>query len=717
MLTQALEPVAAPAADPATALGAYNPALDLRNLTLPPGTTLTTAGPVQGYRALSAMSATKSATPIEEIPQSIQVLPRSVLEDQRNQTVTEAIQNVSNTQGPNSLGIGNTDLQPLRIRGFGAEQWLDGMAVTYDAGNRDAFANVERIEVLKGPSAILYGGGPGAPVGGAVNIVSKLPTDKAQGEFGAIFGSHAYVRPYFDVNQPVTANGTVLFRVTGEYTNSDSFVDVLHSERYSFNPTLTLTDKTNTTLTIQGRANKWEQQAYPGLPSVGTVAGNFRLDRKLFAGDPDIIPSYSKVHGITVTLDHKFNSVWSFNVKTRWSRSEFDQNSQGPSTAAPDFTFLGPTVWSLLNTELFQKQEEFTINPNIQAKFEAGPTRNTVLVGADYSRVKDQGFMTTDLAAGFVDLMNPAFPFPYRKPDPATAGFFFPFFDFNSTYVTKGIYGQMQSTLYDRVHLLAGLRLASIDIDYFERVPYSLGGLAPPELFQSSETKVLPRAGIVVDLVKGLSVFASYSEGMRASGFTQAHEVAPETSKQREAGLKFNIANQLSGTVAVFEIERDNIPVILGVGVGALSKQEGKGFETDLLWQPSRHWSVLANYGYVDAVYADSLSGIPKGNHVAFVPQHSGRIWLNHTFEPIVLKGWSVGAGIYMASGQYADSANLYKTESYFTIDAKIGYENERFKAALHLKNLTGEQYFVGYPWFGGQVAPGDDRALYGTSP
>lgn len=661
------------------------------------------------------MSSTKTATPIEQIPQSIQVVPRSLIEDQKPTTVPEALQNASNVQGPHPVGIGNTDLQPMKVRGFGAEQWLDGMSVPYNTGFRDAFANVERIEVLKGPSAILYGGGAGAPIGGAVNIVSKLPTDRMFGEVGVTVGSHAYVRPYFDVNQPLTSNGTMLFRMTGEYLSKDSFIDVLSSESYSLNPTLTLTNKSDTTLTIQGRFSRWEQQAYPGLPAVGTVAGPFRINRTLYAGDPNIIPSYSEVQGVTVTLDHRINSVWSFNVKTRYSESEFDQNSQGPSTAAPDLTIFGPTVWSLLNTELYQQQREFSINPNLQARFAFGPSKNTFLIGADYSRVTDKGFMNTDLAAGFVDLLNPTFPFPYSKPNPLTSGFFFPFFDFTSTYITKGVYTQLQTSIHDRVHLLGGLRVASIDIDYFEKVPYSGGGFFPPELFQSGETKVLPRAGIVVDLVKGLSLFGSYSEGMRATGFTQAPNVAPEYSKQREAGIKLNIANQLTGTLAVFEIERSNVPVIVGVGVGALTEQASRGFEADMLWQLDKSWSVLANYGYVDAVFADSLSGIPQGNHIAMVPHHSGRLWVNYAFEPSFLKGWSIGAGVYASSGQYVDTANAYKTDPFFTIDAKIAYENDRFKAALHAKNLTGENYFVPYSWFGGQVAPGDDRAVYGT--
>jgi iron complex outermembrane receptor protein len=362
---------AASSGDPATALGTYNPALDVRGLELPPGTTITTAGPVDGYRALTAMSSTKTATPIEQILQSIQVVPKSLLEDQTSLTVTEAVQNVSNVQSVNTLNIANTDLAQSKIRGFKAEQWLDGIVVNYSTGDRDAFANVERVEVLKGPSAILYGGGSGAPVGGAINIVSKLPTNQAGGEFGVTFGSDSYARPYFDINQPLSPDGTLLFRITGEYTSADSFVDVPNQDRYSINPTLTLTNKTDTTLTIQGRASRYEQQAYPGLPAVGTVAGDFRIDRHLYIGPSDIPRSYTEVQGVTVALDHRLDDIWSFNIKGRWSQSEFDQKSQSTTTAAPD---VGPTTWSLLNTDVFQKQEEFTINPNLQARFSAGPT-------------------------------------------------------------------------------------------------------------------------------------------------------------------------------------------------------------------------------------------------------------------------------------------------------------------------------------------------------
>ena len=307
----AVLPPAVPAVkNAANALGTYNPALDLPGLKLPPGTAETTAGPVDGYRALSAFSATKTATPIEQIPQSIQVIPKSVITDQNNVTVTEAIQNVSNVQGISPLSIGTTGPSGgTTVRGFLAQQYLDGLNVMYNAGNRDSLVNVERIEVLKGPNAILYGGGTGAPVGGAINIVSKLPTDQASAETGVTFGTNNYLLPYFDINQPLSADKTVLFRFTGSYTATDSFVDVLHQDRYSLNPTLTLTDKEDTTLTIQGRASRFEGQAYEGLPAVGTVAGNFRINPDLYIGPSNIPKSYSEVESVTVTFDRKLDSM------------------------------------------------------------------------------------------------------------------------------------------------------------------------------------------------------------------------------------------------------------------------------------------------------------------------------------------------------------------------------------------------------------------------
>ncbi|NOU04581.1 MAG: TonB-dependent siderophore receptor, partial [Hyphomicrobiaceae bacterium] len=572
----------------------------------------------------------------------------------------------------------------------------------------------ERIEVLKGPSAILYGGGPGSAISGAVNMISKLPTNVASGEFGIAYGSHNYMRSFFDVNQPITSNGTVLFRMTGEYQGANSFIDVLESKRYAINPTMTFTNKSDTTLTVQGSFSKFTQQAYPGLPAVGTVAGNFQLNPWMFPSDPSIIPSYTKRDSITVTLDHKVNPIWAFNVKARYTKSVNQQDSQGATTAAPDGPLYGlsPTTWSMLNVEMFQQQEEFSINPNLRAKFALGNTKNTILIGADYSRVTDAGFMTSDFGAMPVDLIDPMFLTPYTKPNPLSPTFF-PWFDFAGAYTTKGAYAQLQSSIEGKVHFLAGARLANLNVNYYEKVPYGMAGFAPPETFTVDKTKVLPRAGLVVDLVPGLSAFASYSEGMRWTAFTQTKNIAPEESQQLEGGLKYKVGHQLSGTVSVFDIKRTNVPVQVGL-VTDTAAQHSRGFEADAIWQPSSQWKVLAAYGYTDATYTDNKLGTPAGNNLSGIPAHSGRFWVDYAFSSEQLKGFSIGAGIYASSGQFVDSANLYKTQGFFTVDSKIAYDTKNWSASLNVKNLTGEKYFVPYTWFGGQVAPGAPRAVYG---
>lgn len=682
----------------------------------------TTAGPVDRYRALTAKSATKTDTSIERIPQNIQVIPRALIEDQAAVSISEAVRNVSNVQPLDSRIIGNVEQMGVKIRGFGAEQWVDGYAGNlFSAGDREGLANVERIEVLKGPNASLYGGGAGAPLGGVINVISKLPTDSPSYEIGGTVGSRGLWNPSVDINQPLNDKGTVLFRLTGEYSRDDSFIDVLNAKRYNINPTLTLTNKDTTSLTLQGFLTHHEQQAYSGLPVYGTILGDYKLSDRFYFGDPDIESTYTKQHGVTATFDHKFNDTWSTSIKARWSESEIDQLAQ---TALWDATGTGgtptfaPSTFDVNNMEHFDKQREFSISPTLQAKFDLGSTKNVLLLGADYSRITDKGFMHADSLGNMcffmggpcppamVDLQNPTFP---RFTRPVVGvGEGASFFDFDVTYLTTGAYAQLQSSIKDRVHLLIGGRLGSLDIDYHE------DALVPAQTFKTKETRFLPRAGIVVDLVDGLSAYAGYSEGMRWVPFSQTFaEPKPELSRSYEAGLKLNLNDELTGTLAVFQIDRKNVPYQVSATVGALSKQRSRGFEADLIYQPNQHWSILASYGYTDAFFASPTPGVSTGTNVPMVPKHSGRLWVNYAFGPGFMPGWSVGAGVYAASSQTISATQDWRTDGYFTVDAKLGYENKNLRASLSVKNLTGENYYTPYNWFGGQVAPGAPRSVF----
>jgi len=452
------------------------------------------------------------------------------------------LKNVSGAVGQHGLQtpVYNTNY----IRGFAAERYLDGMTTYIQSGDPNAFADVERIEVLKGPNAILYGGGSGTPLGGVINVVSKLPTAERFVEIGGTAGSYDYYAPYFDVNQPLNKDATVLFRATGSYVKSASEIDMIDTKRYSLNPTLTLTNNGDTTLTLQGRISRWQQPEYQGLPTVGTITGPFRLDRNLFIGNPDVPDAYSDTKSITVSLDHGFNETWSSNTRLRYGKSSYNQLSQTIISNAPD---AGASTSSLYNSEVDEDREEIAISSSLLGEFSSGLVDNKLLLGVDFSRLSEAAIMYFDGPVGTVDLLNPG-PWPtYTRPTGMAMT------DGDNVYRTYGTYAQVQSTIADRLHLLGGVRLARLEIDQYS-----------PTYLRSdytANTKLLPRVGAVFDITEQVSVFADYSEGMKGNPFVFYSGAAqPETSRQYEAGVKFDLDYGLSGSAAVFNIDRSNVP-------------------------------------------------------------------------------------------------------------------------------------------------------------
>jgi iron complex outermembrane recepter protein len=671
--------------------------------------TVTSSSTNNSYSVKESASATRTNTPLKEIPQSITVINRNVIDDQQSVTLSEALRNVSGVRANNEISTPAFD--STLIRGFAAEQLLDGYTQYYNAGDREGLVNVDRIEVLKGANAVLYSGGSGAPVGGVVNVVTKKPNAVASGELGVKVGSFGFTQPFFDINQPVTEN--VLFRITGEYTKTDSYVDVVDQKRYNINPALTFTNNDDTTFTIQGKRSRWVQQEYQGLPATGTVTGNINIKDDLFIGNKDIPDSYSEFNGIWATLDHKFNDVWSFNANVRYAESKFVENVQsinGADGFTANVPFFAPSTWGLANVLLDQSQREQSVVLNTTAKFDFGATKNTILFGVDYTRLKDNGVMTSDafLSAATVDLLNPDFSAPYQvfPKSPFTT-----FFDSESINTTYGAYAQWQTTIHDRVHILAALRQAHVGNVYNELASGTLNRT------KTDKNKLLPRLGAVIDLTKEISIFANYSEGLRAQPFaTFAPGVTPlpAESESKEVGLKFNMYDELSGQFALFHIDRTN--VVVGFPSTVAGKQRSRGFDTDVTWRPSNAWRLLANYSYTDAEFSNDEAGVPSGNKLAGVPKNTARIWANYHFQQDALQGLSAGIGANWQSEAYLDTANTFKADSFYTVDATVAYQTPRYNLGLTIKNLTNQDYFQFYNYFNSRVAPDTGTTAYLTA-
>lgn len=673
--------------------------------------TVTSPREVDAYNLKESSSATRTKTPIKEIPQSVIAIPRAVIEDQQNITMGEALKNASGIVTNDEFS--SPAFETTRVRGFPAENLIDGFTQYYNPGDRESLVNVQSLEVLKGSNAVLFSGGSGSPVGGVVNVNSKLPQNKAFGELGIKIGTDDFVQPFFDINQPLTDK--VLVRVTGEYTKAESSVDVIDQKRYNINPSLTLTNNEDTTFTFQGKVSRWKQQEYQGLPATGTVTGSIKIKDDLFIGNPNIPDSTSEFEGFWATLDHKINEQWSFNLKARYAESEFEEIVQsivgGGGSFAGNTPFFAPSTWGLSNVNLFQKQREQSILANTTYNFDVGNTKNTLLFGADYAELKDQGYMTSDvfLTTATVDLLNPVFSAEYTDPGKSA---FTTFNDSKLKNTTYGAYVQLQSNIQDRLHLLLGLRQAHVELDYVESAPSAASTV------HTSKDKLLPRVGAVFDLNDSFSLFASYSQGLRSQPFTIfAANVTPEPaeSKSKEAGIKFDVSDQLAGQVAFYHIDRTNVAV--GFPATPNGEQRSRGFDADVTWHASSAWKILANYAYTNAEYTkDASATVVSGNQLAGVPKNSARLWANYKFSQDMLSGLSAGAGVYWQSEAHVDDANQFKADSYHTFDAAINYSTERYNLGLTIKNLTNEDYYQYYNYFGGRVRPDNGTSAYLTA-
>lgn len=651
----------------------------------------TTAGPVSGYRALTSVSATRTDTPIEHIPQAVAVVPRAVLDDQQPLGLMDGLRNISAVT-PMS---GNTFLgYAYKVRGFPADRYVDGLPNYYDGGDNTSLVNTERIEVLKGPAGILYQGGIG-PVGGIINTVSKLPTENRFAEIGVTAGGYGLWNAWFDVNQPIASTGTALFRMTGDFEKSGDFVDVIDHRRYALNPTLLLNDNDGTRLTIQGSFSSRSFQNYPGLPGAGTVdRSQFTISPTLFPDRPDLGRSWTTYNGVTLRVDHEFDAVWSANATTRVSQMRLEQFGHFLGTDTP----LYGSTFPFLGFHLPVDAREVAANANVLAKFAIGPSWNTVLFGADSDHVADK--VRDDIAfAGLVDLANPVFP-AYTPPTTSA-------FNANNLYVNSGFTTQWQSDICERLHLLAGVRLANVYIHGTDTVAGSD--------FVTNAWKPLPRLGAVVDLAKGVSAFADYSQGYRGVPFFNAAGAPkPEEAEQIEAGLKLALPSGFAGTLAWFTNTRRNVMSLLPGSIflaTQVGEQRAEGFDADLTWQPFGSLSILASYAHVKAIVTRDQLYAP-GTVIDRVPRDSGRLWVNYKFQHGWLQDVAIGAGLYAASAQAVALDNIYFTPRYVTFDGKIAYERDRWSIGVTGKNLADRRYFVPYASGSGYIMPADGRTI-----
>ncbi len=650
------------------------------------------------YSAPDADTATRTDTPLIDVPQSVQVVTRTLIEEQDARTLADALVNVSGvtpTRPEEALFA-----SPI-VRGFPAEIYRDGLPI-YGAGQTaddpTSLVDAERVEVVKGPTSTLYGGGVGSPLGGLINVESKRPQAQTGGFVAVRGGSFSTFDPYGDLN--VAPAPGIAARITGEYQTNGSWIDRVRGDRWSVQPSVSFQLGPRTELLVQGGYERRSQLEYSGLPADQALAG--RLDRDAFPGATTGQPRTTVDNRLaTVELRHAFSDDLRLTVTGRYYDSRIRDNGSFvyPDLYPPDPAT--PTRYSILTIDLPTRVKEGTFDADLLAKFDLLGGRHELLAGVDYDHTSFVGDLGFDGAPiGVLDLARPGGALPFGAP---------PAVDVTQTdrYETLAGYLQDQAT-YGRLHLTGSLRLTR---------------LAFREREQGTDrtySRVSPRVGATFDLVPGAALYAGYATGFRAAfAFVGLQPPRPETSRNYEGGLKLAAKGLgLSGTVAVFEQTRNNVATpdpanpLFSIQTG---EQRARGVEADLIWEPAPAFSLLANYAFTDAQVTRDAA-VPVGDRLPRVPRNGGRVAARYRLLNGTAKGLSFGAGVTAYDRRELTLPNTVSVPGHALVDAQAAYDFGRYTIQVSAVNLGGRRSFETYEYLAFPVViPTQPRSAYLT--
>ena len=685
---------------------AQTPAPETPPITLP-DVNVTAARPdVQGYQVRQdgglQGGATRTGTPLQDVPQSVVVIPRQVIEEEGLQNRADVLRNVAAVRPNVTLNLDGTGASD-RVRGFQPEFYRDGLISFFDAGDRESLVGVDRIEVVKGPTGSLFGGGLGGGLGGVINTVSALPNTTPSYEAGIRIGSYATVRPYVDINQPLTADGRWSARLSAEYDQNRSTVDNFSARRNTVIPALSYQDG-RTKVTLQYLHSERRALDFSGLPAFGTVSGNFRVPYQTNVTGPDTPKTVSTRDAVTLLAEHKLNDVFTLRLATRYAVTNITQPATaifGSTTPLPGTIATFPRYNIYAHADL----NDFSILPSIEARFSTGPVRHTVLAGMEANRVSDlEGIPFAPTTP--INLLAPTYGVYVQPPGG-------PNIAYRNHYSAVSGFLQDQAD-WERLHFLLALRGTGLDIK--DR------NIRSARTFETQDTRVDPRVGLAVDVLPGVTVFAGYGSGVRGNQgvapIVTTQALRPETGNQVEAGIKLDLGWGLSGQLAVFDIHRQNVAVAdpsIPFNTIQTGEQRSRGFDTNLVWQPTPRVSVLLAYAYLDPqVTKDTTYAV--GTRLPFAPSHSGRLFAAYR-APVPGVGDVVfGAGAYATTSQAISLAFPDRTPGYATFDTSITWQHGPLRLNLQVQNLADKKAYVPFAYLGNSVAPIERRSAFLTA-
>jgi iron complex outermembrane recepter protein len=647
----------------------------------------------------------KSGIPIAKLPQSVQVLTSDDLTNRGVRSIGDALRAVPSA----SVGTSRVSAYQsfsLKIRGFLADQMRNGVRQRYyEDVDASALSNVDRIEVLKGPSSVLFGQ---SAVGGIVSIVTKRPQKEFGGSVSGTLGTDDRKSGSFDLTGPVA--DALYFRTTGEIERSGSFVDFQDEDRE--NLSLSLTYEASDQITAYFVAEWLERRSsrYPGLPVVGTVVSNGVADisNERFLSEPSFSNLESYAPLVQAWVDFKVNDSWT--ITPRLSYSGFDTNFQQIRVRAVDAD--GVTVNR--NGRFGTEDDDYTIvQLDANGSFNLGGVRHKLLVGVEYDRERSTFNQFALTNAGAINALNPSYVF-QSGVAPALDFAFYGKWDVDAL----AFYVQDQIDLTDRWNVILGARQSNFDFKSSFEDP---SGVA---LDKSSTDGFVYQVGTTYRLDDRWSIFGGYNTGfdlesVAGSRSRTGEQFEPEESDQYEAGVRY-AGDSLRGSLSIFQVRKTNALTADPVDPD-FSIQTGefrvRGVEIEGYWQATDALSVQAGYAFMDSKVTRSNNG-DQGDDIADVPEHQANLFVSYAVPDtklVVRGGVNYVGERRFSNGRVSVSPALLASDvrlpEYVTVDLGASYTLGKTRLDLSVTNLFDEEYYT-REFNDFSVFPGDPLAV-----
>ena len=658
----------------------------------------------EGYTTQSISTATKTDTPLLEVPQSVSVITQDLIQDQAMQSLTDVIRYAPGVGA--AQGEGNRDNPIFRGNASTADLFVDGIRDDVEYF-RDLY-NVERVEVLKGPNGMMFGRGA---VGGLINRVTRWANREEVRE--------ATLQAYSEGGGRTTADfGTAIgdslgLRVTGLYEDSDSYRDEVTFERMGVNPTMSFALGENATLRLGYEYYDYDRTADRGIPSFNGRPSDSQPET--FFGDPDQSTTGATVNAATAVFEYRFANGASLTNRTRWA--DYDKEYWNVYAVTP-------VTDGLVGIEAYgqENQRENLFNQtDLVLDFRTGGLGHTLLVGMelgtqDSDNRRDNGLF--DFGGGvppvtvpasndqrvYVPFDNPRTTFPVNFVHVPTAASANPAFNHIET-TQASLYVQDQIKFSPHWQAIVGVRYDNLEIEFNNLNPPT--ATTPAQIVTKDEL-ISPRAGLIYQPTETLSLYASYTMASLPRAGAQMTSLAPtneafdpEEWENAEVGLKWDVRPDLSATLAIYQLDRTNVIApdpnnptqsILVDG------QRTRGVELGLTGRITEAWSIAGGYAYQEAEVTETQSAtVVDGARVGQVPENTFSLWNRYDFTP----NWGVGLGVISSSDQFVAVENVLTPASnvelpgYTRVDAALYWTvNPHLRVQANVENLTDEEYF-----------------------